>query len=142
MLYFARVEHVTQEFIGHYSQDNMQELIVNLSFGSRLDILRRMVERSNAPDDLKIEARAHFRRAAELAGKRNIFVHNPFSVYINREGTDLAVDFAKYQNREVVITAKELEQFIQDAENLQVEMFSTLAALTNYCAPHQPFGVG
>jgi len=126
---FARIEWVVHESLHRLSRDALDELLGDLTFRPRTTILRRLVDRSAAPQRKKGHALRAIGMAEGLAEKRNIIVHNPWRIWIDLDSETFMHEIQKYSNPSKKIDLKELNAFAKECSRVEQVLYDTLRAL-------------
>ncbi|OGT80108.1 MAG: hypothetical protein A3H91_10170 [Gammaproteobacteria bacterium RIFCSPLOWO2_02_FULL_61_13] len=126
---FARIEWLVYEQLGRLSTDRIDELVGDMNFRHRANILRRLVER-RATDEVKRERALSAIQAAEaLSDRRNIIVHNPWRIWVDLNAKEFMTEIQKYSNREKKVNLDDLRKFAADAEAAESALREALGAL-------------
>jgi len=126
---FARMEWRTYEYMRRLSRDHVDELVGEVSFSARCSILRRLVERKAPPTAVKERALKAIREVESLANRRNIIVHNPWSIWIDLDAEEFMTEIQKYSNRDSKVDLNEIKRFTAAAEAAETELKAALNAL-------------
>lgn len=126
---FARIEWLVYEYLGCLSRDRVDELVGEVAFRSRCSILRRLVERRASTPESKGRALRAIQEAEKLAERRNIIVHNPWSIWIDLDAKEFMTEIQKYLNRSSKVDLNELRRFTESAGNVERELKESLNAL-------------
>jgi Arc/MetJ-type ribon-helix-helix transcriptional regulator len=126
---FARIEWLVYEYLGRLSKDHIDELVGEVAFRSRCSILRRLVDRRATTPESKERALRAVQKAEGLAERRNIIVHNPWSVWIDLNAKEFMTEIQKYSNRSSKVDLNELRRFTDSAADVEQELRESLRAL-------------
>jgi hypothetical protein len=126
---FARIEWLTYESLGHLSSDHLDEIVGDLNFRSRTAIIRRIVEQRETSSEKKNRALSAIQSAEDLAGKRNIIVHNPWRIWIDIEAKEFMTKIQKYTQPNRTVDLKEIRSFVEACGKAEVELREALYAL-------------
>ncbi|MCW5625234.1 MAG: hypothetical protein KIT73_11015 [Burkholderiales bacterium] len=126
---FARIEWRTYEYLRHLSNDNVTELVVDIPFRARCSILRRLVERKTSEAEVKGRALNAIKEIEELANHRNVFVHNPWRIWIDIDAETVMTEIHKHSNSGKKLDLDEIVRFTELAEAAETELRSALGAL-------------
>lgn len=126
---FARIEWLVYEFLGRLSKYHVDELVGEVAFRPRCSILRRLVERRASTPESKDRALRAIQETEKLAERRNIIVHNPWSIWIDLNAREFMTEIQKYSNRSSKVDLNELKRFTQSAAKVERELKESLNGL-------------
>ena len=126
---FARIEWLVSEQLGRLSTDRIDELVGDMNFRPRANVLRRLVER-RVTDAGKLErARLAIQAVEALSDRRNIIVHNPWRIWVDLDAKEFMTEIQKYSNRERKVNLDDLRKFAAEAERAEAALREALGAL-------------
>jgi len=126
---FARIEWVVHDYLQRLSKDRLNELLGDLTFRPRANVLRRLVEHSKAPHATKERALSAISQAEGLADRRNVIVHNPWSIWIDLDAKEFMHQIQKYSNPNKKIDLKQLKEFASECERVEQTLNESLSVL-------------
>lgn len=126
---FARIEWLVYTYIGKLSVDRIDELIGDVGFHARVEILKRLIQRKETSEDKKSAALKTLSDAQKLAGIRNIIAHNPWRVSIDFQSKEFVTELRKYTNPDKKIDREQLNRFSKEANEVQQRLKEALDAL-------------
>ncbi len=111
------------------STDRIDELVGDMNFRPRANVLRRLVER-RVTDAGKLErARLAIQAVEALSDRRNIIVHNPWRIWVDLDAKEFMTEIQKYSNRERKVNLDDLRKFAAEAERAEAALREALGAL-------------
>jgi hypothetical protein len=127
---FARLEWLTCKWIGYLTAIGVDELVVDLGYDVRAKMLKRVLRRNTDPEKQEqVEAIAKLLNdGKKLAERRNIIVHNPWSVWIDFEAREFRTEIQKYADKENKVNLDELRKFTRECGELESELKEALRA--------------
>lgn len=126
---FARIEWLVYEYLGRLSTDRVDELVGDMNFRPRANILKRLIER-RGPAKAQLDRALTALAAAEaLADRRNIIVHNPWRIWVDLDAKEFMTEIQKYSNRSRKVNLDDLRRFAADAAAAERELKEALSAL-------------
>lgn len=126
---FARIEWRTYEYLRRLSRDHLDEVVGDVAFRVRCSILRRLVERTTQAAEIQERALRAIREIEKLADRRNVIVHNPWSIWIDLDAGDFMTKIQKYSNRQNAVDLDQIKRFTAAAEAAERELRAALNAL-------------
>jgi hypothetical protein len=126
---FAQIEKLTYEYIAKQYADPIDDLIGELSFGSRTKILRRIVKQKNPPHEKLDRVNKALNEANKLSEERNIIVHNPWRVWIDLDEREFKAEIRKHTKPEKKLDLKQLSEFGVKANAVETELRNALDSL-------------
>jgi hypothetical protein len=126
---FARVEYLVYEYLGHLSSDRVDELVGDMNFRARANILKKLIERRSTGKGKLDRALSALQKAESLGDRRNIIVHNPWRIWVDLDAKKFMTEIQKYSNRNKKINLNDLRQFAEDAGAVEEELREALNAL-------------
>lgn len=126
---FSRIEWLSYKFIGQLSTESIDELLGGVSFRARMSILKQLLGRIEGNEEQIEEAVSAINEAVKLSERRNIFVHNPWRVYVDFDNKDFVGEFQKYTDEKKKVSRKELETFISESKASQSRLEAAFGAL-------------
>ena len=126
---FARIEWLVSEYLAHLSSDRIDELVGDMNFRPRANVLRRLIERRGSATAKLERALLALQAAGNLADRRNNIVHNPWRIWVDLDAKEFMTEIHKYSDRSKRIDLKALRQFVADADAIEKELREALSAL-------------
>jgi hypothetical protein len=126
---FARIEWLTYEWLGRLSKDALDELVEDMTFRPRIELLCRLVNRRHASQDAKSAAVAALKVAGDLAGRRNTIVHNPWRIWVDLEARAFMTEIQKYGSSERKVDLVQLRTFTDECGRVEATLKEALNAL-------------
>jgi len=128
---FAKIEWLTYEYISHLCNDDILSLVGDQNFDPRLNILKKLITKSNATEKQKETAMSLIKEASTLASDRNTIIHNPWQVYVDMDKMDFVSRIFKYTNQEHDFNVDDVVVFSKKAEKIEKELKAALQALNS-----------
>lgn len=126
---FSRIEWLTYEFVGHLTDEGVAQLLDGVSFRSRTSMLKKLVNRGEWDRSVKDEAVAALKVVNKLSEDRNVFVHNPWKVYVDFDKREFEGELRKYTDERKAVRKEELRQFIESCKEAQERLENAFKAL-------------
>lgn len=128
---FARLEWLTCKWIGHLTRNGVDELVVDLGFEVRAKMLKRWLrQHTDQTKQAEVEAIATLlNQGSKLAERRNVIVHNPWSVWIDFDANDFKMAIEKYGDKENKVNLDELREFTKACGDLEQQLRTALHGL-------------
>ncbi len=126
---FARIEWRVHENLKALSLDHVDELVADQALRQRLGILRKLVDRRDAPVAPKERAKSAIKAIEDLSDRRNIIVHNPWQIWVSLDSSTLMTEIQKYNTPARSLDISALEQFTDAAGALEMEIDNAFNAL-------------
>jgi hypothetical protein len=117
------------EYLGHLSSDRVDELVGDMNFRARANILKKLIERRSTGKGKLDRALSALQKAESLGDRRNIIVHNPWRIWVDLDAKKFMTEIQKYSNRNKKINLNDLRQFAEDAGAVEEELREALNAL-------------
>ena len=135
---FARIEWLTYRYVKALSEDDLPALLNDFlsltdsnGFTARTKILKILIRRSGA-DSQTIEAAVKLvNKAATLAERRNIIVHNPWQIGIDLDKKEFVSEIWQHTKPEPRLSEDDIVAFAADAQKVETDLEASLSALTN-----------
>lgn len=131
---FARIEWVITKGLSRLSECHvLGELVSEVDFGKRADMLKALVNQSDKDNVRKKEAKDAIEQAKQLSGKRNIIAHNPWQIWIDMDvdANDFMTEIQKYANKNSRVTLETLTEFIAECDVTEERLTVALGALNS-----------
>ena len=133
---FAKIESLTYEYIKALSKDNLNNLLGRQTFKSRMDLVRKLIERIQNFDNEKTQALSVINKLDSLMKRRNMIAHNPWLIWKDlvqeifmTEIHDASKSMDK-QNAKETLNLEKIKQFAEETRIIVSELKSALAPLT------------
>jgi hypothetical protein len=127
---FAKIEWLTYEVLGQLSADpHLDEIVGDVPFKGRTAMLRRLVDRRDASDELKRHAIDAIAVVERLANDRNIIVHNPWRIWVDLDNREFMTEIQKYSNPSRKLDLSLLRRFVDEATIAEINLRETLRKL-------------
>ena len=126
---FARIEWVVHDYLRRLSNDPLDELLADFNFRPRANVLRRLIQKREASQDLKKRALFAIEQAEGLADRRNIIVHNPWRIWIDLDAREFMHEIRKYSNPQKKVDLEQLRAFASECELAEQALEESLSAL-------------
>ena len=92
-------------------------------------MLRRLVDRRDASDELKRHAIDAIAVVERLANDRNIIVHNPWRIWVDLDNREFMTEIQKYSNPSRKLDLSLLRRFVDEATIAEINLRETLRKL-------------
>jgi hypothetical protein len=87
----SQIEFASVRWVEHFARDPLlSELAIDMQLSRRLQIIRKLVERSELPPDAKKRAIELWREVGKLSEIRNTIAHSPFIIGTTADGKPAA----------------------------------------------------
>ena len=130
LLRFGDIEYVSIRCLQVIPRDRITSSISKMDFSRRADVLLEILDNRKDLTQPLLKLREGFKRAKELAKKRNIIAHNPLmlSLYVDTKTYESTatyrIDSARSENHSV--TLDELKEFAAEVDDLAATMWLEL----------------
>lgn len=127
---FGSIESVTHDCIRQFSSDVIHKNIKRMPLSRRIDLAIDLVASQPFSEANKSVFVADFRKAQELADRRNIIAHSPLSLVLFREEPDAPMREAIASNTddERFIEFGELQEAVEQSEAIAEKIHHNMAA--------------
>jgi len=127
---FAKVEWVTWKALGKLSKEpNLAEIVGDVSFKTRLDMLRRLIHQNKAGAQEKKFATDAIAVVEKLAAERNLIAHNPWKVWVDIDKNDFMTEIQKYSKPSKNVNLSRLKEFVDEVTVAEINLQNAIDAL-------------
>jgi len=126
---FARIEWITYNHINSYYSDSVDNLIVEIGFANRAEILKKIIKDKKPISDNRDKAIDAINKAIKLAKERNLIVHNPWKIWIDLDAKEFMTEIEKFAAPGKSINLDGVRAFVNKAEAVELELKEALNAL-------------
>ncbi len=134
---FGDIELVTYNCLTYLPSEHIFEVVSDLSFAKRIELISRIIESKDIPANLRDNFLELLAKAKEKAQVRNIIAHNPvqMSIYEHQKTGEILFqpEIAKIKKGNKVITIKDLQRFAEEVEELSVNLYSLMGQIFAKC---------
>lgn len=126
---FSKIEWLTYKYMRKLSSEPLDVLMGNQQFGSRISLLKQLVERIEGMAEQKKLALQLIESANKLVKDRNTIVHNPWQIWIDLEKSDFRTEIQRYSDPNKAVDLSAIKLFTEDAHKTASDLESALNAL-------------
>lgn len=126
---FSKIEWLTYKYMRKLSSEPLDVLMGNQPFGSRISLLKQLVERIEGMAEQKKLALQLIESANKLAKDRNTIVHNPWQIWIDLEKSDFRTEIQRYSDPNKAFDLSAIKQFTENAQKTASELEFALNTL-------------
>lgn len=127
---FCNIELVTYECLINLPSEHIFEVVSDLSFAKRVDLISCIIDSKDIPENLRNNFLKLLKEAKAKAEIRNLIVHNPIfiSFYEQRNSTGVfrQPEIIGRKKKKKVITIEDLKQFTEDVESLSNDLHALM----------------
>ncbi len=133
---FAKIEALTYEYIKELSKDSLNDLLGRQTFKSRMDLVKKLIERIENLDAEKAQALSVINKLDSLLKRRNMIAHNPWLIWIDLEQEIFMTEIhdaskpMDKQNAKETLNLEKINQFTIETQEIVLELKRALAPLT------------
>ena len=92
-------------------------------------MLRRLVERKSKKKGAPAAIRKLLTEAEKLAERRNVIVHNPWSIWIDLDAEEFMTQIQRYSDRKNKVDLEQLREFTRSCGDLEKRLKEALRGL-------------
>ena len=132
---FAKIEALTYEYIKELSKDSLNDLLGRQTFKSRMDLVKKLIERIENLDTEKAQALSVINKLDSLLKRRNMIAHNPWLIWIDLEQEIFMTEIhdaskpMDKQNTKETLNLEKIKQFTIETQEIVLELKLALAPL-------------
>jgi hypothetical protein len=132
---FAKIEALTYEYIKVLSKDNLNDLLGRQAFKSRMELVKKLIERIKNLDTEKAQALSVINKLDSLLKRRNMIAHNPWLIWIDLEQEIFMTEIhdaskpMDKQNAKETLNLEKIKQFTIETQEIVLELKRALAPL-------------
>lgn len=123
---FARIEARTYEYLVKMKAGR-NEVLSELQFSQRVSILRKYVRAEASETRARDKALSLLKRAISLAEQRNLFVHNPWSIWIDLDSEQFVSEIRHaLEAKHTPINLETIKAFTAEARQLEGDLIDAM----------------
>lgn len=127
---FCNIELVTYECLMNLPSEHIFDVVSDLSFAKRVDLISCIIADKDIPENLKNDFLKLMKKAKVNAEIRNLIVHNPLFISFyeqqNSKGVFMQPEIIRIKKRNKVITIEDLKQFTEEVEKLSNDLHTLM----------------
>lgn len=126
---FSMVERFTYSYLKNLSSEPLHELMDDQSFGVRIRLIRKLIQRLKGQVEQKAIALRCLEKAEKLARTRNMLAHNPWRIWIDFDESKFKSEIRKVTDETKALDLETVRAFRDDASELAASFEYQLSQL-------------
>lgn len=131
------IELASYKCLTYLPSDDIFEIVADLPFAKRVDLICKIIEEKPLPDDLRADFLQLLSKAKKSAETRNLIAHNPvqISVYKHEKSGDvfLRPEIQAIRKKNKVMTLTDMRKFTAEVEELSMDIHAVMGQLFAAC---------
>lgn len=131
------IELVTYKCLTYLPTEHIFEVVADLPFSKRIDLICKLIEDKPLPDELRTDFLQLLTKSKKTAETRNIIAHNPLqvSVYEHEKTGDIFVrpEIQTIRKKQKILRLNDMRRFTAEVEELSSDLHAVMGQVFATC---------